>query len=171
MVGTAGWTLWQRWWRLSYYMWNYPTVTVCLIHFWLFFQLLVLWLVYKHSLLVFNSSVSCMIRLRKAAFTYLYTLQILEVDIYQRRKNLTLLKYMLCYVKTTQHVICLFSQLSYCFRACSEGFTCYQAGPNPNWGFTHFDNFPWAVLNTFQLVTLDFWEDTYNKVEILRPIL
>lgn len=50
------------------------------------------------------------------------------------------------------------------FRGCPDGTTCIQAGPNPNWGFTHFDNFPWAMLNTFQLVTLDFWENTYNMV-------
>ena len=49
-------------------------------------------------------------------------------------------------------------------RPCESGYTCFKVGDNPNWGFTHFDNFPWAMLNTFQLVTLDFWEDTYNKV-------
>ena len=35
---------------------------------------------------------------------------------------------------------------------------------NPNFGYTNFDNIGWAMLNSFQLLTLDFWEDTYDKV-------
>ena len=36
--------------------------------------------------------------------------------------------------------------------------------PNPNYGFTKFDSFGWALLTSFQLITLDFWEDVYDKV-------
>lgn len=52
--------------------------------------------------------------------------------------------------------------------ACSEcpsGYTCLpDIGENPNYGYTSFDHFGWAMLTSFQLITLDFWEDTYNKV-------
>ncbi|PAA93328.1 hypothetical protein BOX15_Mlig005983g2 [Macrostomum lignano] len=37
-------------------------------------------------------------------------------------------------------------------------------GDNPNWGYTSYDHFGWALLQTFQLITLDFWEDQYNIV-------
>ncbi|MPC08953.1 Sodium channel protein 60E [Portunus trituberculatus] len=48
---------------------------------------------------------------------------------------------------------------------CPEGYSCLpDVGDNPNFGFTNFDNFLWSMLTTFQLITLDFWEDVYNKV-------
>ena len=37
-------------------------------------------------------------------------------------------------------------------------------GDNPNFGYTSFDNLLWAMLTTFQLITLDFWENVYNMV-------
>ncbi|XP_050730127.1 sodium channel protein 60E-like isoform X4 [Eriocheir sinensis] len=50
-------------------------------------------------------------------------------------------------------------------RVCPEGFSCLpDVGDNPNFGYTNFDNFLWSMLTTFQLITLDFWEDVYNKV-------
>ncbi|XP_025994823.1 sodium channel protein 60E isoform X2 [Solenopsis invicta] len=49
-------------------------------------------------------------------------------------------------------------------RHCNENFTCLSVGPNPNHGYTNFDNFLWSMLTTFQLITLDYWEDVYNKV-------
>eukprot|EP00045_Choanoeca_perplexa_P001967 m.22459 g.22459 ORF g.22459 m.22459 type:complete len:1360 (+) comp11254_c0_seq3:204-4283(+) len=59
-------------------------------------------------------------------------------------------------------VICGFGSSS---RQCPSGFTCRRdAAPNPNYGYTSFDNFGAAILNCFQLITLDFWEDIYNKV-------
>ena len=39
-------------------------------------------------------------------------------------------------------------------------------GDNPNFGYTSFDNLLWAMLTTFQLITLDFWENVYNMVSI-----
>ena len=39
-----------------------------------------------------------------------------------------------------------------------------KIGENPNFGYTSFDTFLWSMLTTFQLITLDFWEDVYNKV-------
>ena len=52
-----------------------------------------------------------------------------------------------------------------CYRRCPDGYTCLpDIGPNPNFGYTNFDHFGWAMLNSFQLITLDFWEDIYNKV-------
>ncbi|XP_076667636.1 sodium channel protein 60E isoform X3 [Andrena cerasifolii] len=49
-------------------------------------------------------------------------------------------------------------------RHCNESYICLCVGPNPNHGFTNFDNFLWSMLTTFQLITLDYWEDVYNKV-------
>ena len=37
-------------------------------------------------------------------------------------------------------------------------------GDNPNYGFTSFDNLLWSMLTTFQLITLDYWENVYNMV-------
>ncbi|XP_056021116.1 sodium channel protein 1 brain-like isoform X8 [Ostrea edulis] len=48
---------------------------------------------------------------------------------------------------------------------CPSGYTCLpDIGENPNYGYTSFDHFGWAMLTSFQLITLDFWEDTYNKI-------
>ncbi|EDV26563.1 uncharacterized protein TRIADDRAFT_54699 [Trichoplax adhaerens] len=53
-------------------------------------------------------------------------------------------------------------------RSCSKyspNHVCYEGAlPNPNDGYTSFDNFPISLLNSFQLVTMDFWEDPYNKI-------
>lgn len=47
---------------------------------------------------------------------------------------------------------------------CYENFTCLRVGENPNHGYTNFDNFMWSMLTTFQLITLDYWENVYNMV-------
>ncbi|XP_076443937.1 sodium channel protein 1 brain-like [Babylonia areolata] len=48
---------------------------------------------------------------------------------------------------------------------CNANYTCLGSiGENPNYGLTGFDHFGWSMLTSFQLLTLDFWEDTYNKV-------
>lgn len=44
------------------------------------------------------------------------------------------------------------------------GHTCLCIGENPNHGYTSFDNFMWSMLTTFQLITLDYWENVYNMV-------
>ncbi|BES91366.1 Sodium channel [Nesidiocoris tenuis] len=49
-------------------------------------------------------------------------------------------------------------------RHCPIGFVCIRVGENPNHGFTSFDNFLWSMLTTFQLITLDYWENVYNMV-------
>ena len=52
----------------------------------------------------------------------------------------------------------------YC-RHCDANHSCLpDAGPNPNFGYTSFDHFGWAIMTSFQLVTLDFWENVYNNV-------
>lgn len=48
----------------------------------------------------------------------------------------------------------------------SLGYTCLCIGNNPNHGYTNFDNFMWSMLTTFQLITLDYWENVYNMVSI-----
>ncbi|BFY98489.1 hypothetical protein BsWGS_01529 [Bradybaena similaris] len=48
---------------------------------------------------------------------------------------------------------------------CPHGYTCLpHVGDNPRNGFLNFDHFGWALLSCFQLITLDFWEDIYNKI-------
>ncbi|XP_059225604.1 sodium channel protein 60E isoform X7 [Stomoxys calcitrans] len=49
-------------------------------------------------------------------------------------------------------------------RHCPFGYTCLCVGENPNHGYTNFDNFMWSMLTTFQLITLDYWENVYNMV-------
>lgn len=48
-----------------------------------------------------------------------------------------------------------------------------DAGPNPDYGFTGFDHIGWALLMAFQILTMDYWENLYNKVilnlELLIP--
>lgn len=43
-------------------------------------------------------------------------------------------------------------------------YVCLCVGENPNHGYTNFDNFMWSMLTTFQLITLDYWENVYNMV-------
>ncbi|GIX70902.1 sodium channel protein para [Caerostris extrusa] len=48
-------------------------------------------------------------------------------------------------------------------RQCPPNSTCLQGvGPNPNYGYTTFDSFPWALLSAFRLMTQDFWESAKN---------
>ncbi|CAH0550607.1 unnamed protein product [Brassicogethes aeneus] len=49
-------------------------------------------------------------------------------------------------------------------RHCPWNYTCLCVGENPNHGYTSFDNFLWSMLTTFQLITLDYWENVYNMV-------
>ncbi|GIX75139.1 sodium channel protein 60E [Caerostris extrusa] len=50
-------------------------------------------------------------------------------------------------------------------RRCPERYVCLSGiGENPNFGYTNFDSYGWALLTTFQLITLDYWEDVYNKI-------
>ncbi|KAK7492683.1 hypothetical protein BaRGS_00016162 [Batillaria attramentaria] len=49
--------------------------------------------------------------------------------------------------------------------SCNANYTCLaDIGGNPNYGYTSFDHFGMALLTAFQLLTLDFWEDIYNKI-------
>ena len=50
-------------------------------------------------------------------------------------------------------------------RHCPADHVCLPGlGSNPNFGYTNFDTFPWSMLTTFQLITLDYWENIYNMV-------
>ena len=65
--------------------------------------------------------------------------------------------------KTKSLLLCCYHCLK--FRSCPHGFVCLGSiGGNPNYGFTSFDNLLWAMLTTFQLITLDYWENVYNMV-------
>ncbi|XP_022252047.1 sodium channel protein 60E-like [Limulus polyphemus] len=49
--------------------------------------------------------------------------------------------------------------------SCPAPFLCRDdVGENPNYGYTNFDTFGWSVLTTLQLITVDYWEDVYNKL-------
>ena len=57
--------------------------------------------------------------------------------------------------------------------SCPVNYSCLaNVGSNPNDGYTSFDNIGWALLMAFQILTMDYWENLYNKVtkEVL-PIL
>ncbi|XP_068935764.1 sodium channel protein type 9 subunit alpha-like [Petaurus breviceps papuanus] len=47
---------------------------------------------------------------------------------------------------------------------CPEGYMCMKAGMNPDHNYTSFDNFSWAMLTLFRLMTLDYWEKVYQQV-------
>ncbi|XP_034352035.1 sodium channel protein type 7 subunit alpha isoform X1 [Arvicanthis niloticus] len=47
---------------------------------------------------------------------------------------------------------------------CPEGYVCVKAGTNPDNGFTSFDNFGWALLAMFRLVTQDYPELLYHQI-------
>ncbi|XP_023372130.1 sodium channel protein type 7 subunit alpha [Otolemur garnettii] len=47
---------------------------------------------------------------------------------------------------------------------CPEGYVCVKAGLNPDRGFTNFDNFGWAFLALFRLMTQDFPENLYHQI-------
>ncbi|XP_051842191.1 sodium channel protein type 9 subunit alpha-like [Antechinus flavipes] len=46
---------------------------------------------------------------------------------------------------------------------CPEGYICVKAGMNPDHNYTSFDNFSWAMLTLFRLMTLDYWEKLYQQ--------
>ena len=51
------------------------------------------------------------------------------------------------------------------YRQCPEGHTCLQGfGKNPNYDYTNFDTFGWALLSSFRLMTQDAWEILYQMV-------
>ena len=53
-------------------------------------------------------------------------------------------------------------------RECPPDHVCLPGlGDNPNFGYTNFDTFPWSMLTTFQLITLDYWENIYNMVSLI----
>jgi len=58
---------------------------------------------------------------------------------------------------------CVFVCVCVC-RKCPAGYECLIAGPNPNYGYTNFDNFGWALLCAFRLMTQDYWENLYQLV-------
>nr|XP_006818874.1 PREDICTED: sodium channel protein 60E-like [Saccoglossus kowalevskii] len=48
---------------------------------------------------------------------------------------------------------------------CPGNYTCLKdIDGNPNYGYTSFDNFAWAMLTSFQLITLDYWENVYDYI-------
>ena len=58
------------------------------------------------------------------------------------------------------------------FRICPNGTVCLPdvAEMNPDYGYTNFDNIGFSLLTSFQLITLDFWENVYNMVKIFTAL-
>lgn len=54
--------------------------------------------------------------------------------------------------------------LAFVCRQCPDNYTCVTVGPNPNYDYTSFDNFGWAMLCAFRLMTQDYWENLYQFV-------
>jgi len=50
------------------------------------------------------------------------------------------------------------------YRQCPANYSCHIAGMSPNYGYTNFDNFGWALLCAFRLMTQDYWENLYQLV-------
>ena len=51
-------------------------------------------------------------------------------------------------------------------RICNHNISVCLAGygNNPDYNYTNFDNFGWALLCAFRLMTQDFWESLYQMV-------
>ncbi|XP_076822135.1 sodium channel protein type 4 subunit alpha B-like [Clavelina lepadiformis] len=45
---------------------------------------------------------------------------------------------------------------------CWDGYSCYEGGINPNFGYTSYDTFYWAFLSLFRLMAQDYWENLYQ---------
>uniref|UniRef100_A0A1I8G7J9 Sodium channel protein n=1 Tax=Macrostomum lignano TaxID=282301 RepID=A0A1I8G7J9_9PLAT len=59
-------------------------------------------------------------------------------------------------------LICSYSSLG---QPCPQGYQCFTTDEaNPNFGYTKFDNFGWAMLCAFRLMTQDYWENLYQIV-------
>ena len=41
-----------------------------------------------------------------------------------------------------------------------------NAGPNPDHGYTTFDNMGSSLIMALQILTMDFWDNIYNKVTV-----
>ncbi|GAB5575708.1 sodium channel protein type 7 subunit alpha isoform X2 [Prionailurus iriomotensis] len=54
---------------------------------------------------------------------------------------------------------------------CPEGYVCVKAGTNPDYGFTNFDSFGWALLALFRLMTQDYPEALYHQTSLFLGIL
>ncbi|XP_015747869.1 PREDICTED: sodium channel protein 60E-like [Acropora digitifera] len=57
-------------------------------------------------------------------------------------------------------------ELAYCFsKSCPSNYTCLaNAGPNPDHGYTTFDNIGWSLVMALQILTMDYWENLYDKI-------
>ncbi|XP_031570121.1 sodium channel protein 60E-like [Actinia tenebrosa] len=65
------------------------------------------------------------------------------------------------YSRDDEPLICGNSSIA---GGCPVNYTCLSgAGPNPDHGYTNFDNMGWALVMAFQILTMDFWENLYDK--------
>ncbi|XP_078349240.1 sodium channel protein 1 brain-like [Oculina patagonica] len=49
--------------------------------------------------------------------------------------------------------------------SCPSNYTCMpNAGPNPDHGYTTFDNIGWSLVMALQILTMDYWENLYDKI-------
>lgn len=86
---------------------------------------------------------------------------------------LALLQFPSCRVQNCKVLVeCGFDDLTnfVLYQHTFAGYTCLCIGNNPNHGYTSFDNFMWSMLTTFQLITLDYWENVYNMVRMVLAL-
>jgi len=64
----------------------------------------------------------------------------------------------------------LYVVVSVIFSQCPANYSCRIVGRSPNYGYTNFDNFGWALLCAFRLMTQDYWENLYQLVSTIDSI-
>lgn len=55
------------------------------------------------------------------------------------------------------------------FRLCPANFTCIRAQRNPDFGYTSYDSFGWALLSSFRLLAQADWDHLLRLVRT-RPV-
>ncbi|XP_054418358.1 sodium channel protein type 7 subunit alpha isoform X2 [Pteronotus mesoamericanus] len=77
----------------------------------------------------------------------------------------------LCYIRETENFYYLEGERDALLcgnrtdaSPCPEGYMCIKAGKNPDNGYTNFDNFGWAFLALFRLMTQDYPEALYHQI-------
>ncbi|XP_048586594.1 sodium channel protein 60E isoform X3 [Nematostella vectensis] len=66
------------------------------------------------------------------------------------------------YHREGEPLLCGFSSTA---GRCPANYTCVaHVGPNPDHGFTNFDDIGWSLVMAFQILTMDFWENLYDRV-------
>jgi len=52
-----------------------------------------------------------------------------------------------------------------CFEQYGAGYSCAKGFASPNFSITNFDTFLWAMLNIFQIITMEGWSVIMIQLE------